>query len=92
VTFTGLRLLFFLVPLAVISALGGGIIVAAVFAAILGLCLSIIFLGRQRTEAVGTLRATTVRRTPKRTSVDEDAEDDLPSGDQNASAAASPKP
>lgn len=95
VTFTALRLLFFAVPLLVIWALGGGLIIASVFAAILGLCLSIIFLGRQRTEAVGTLRRTTERRTPKRASADEAAEDapgGRPVGDQNASAAASPKP
>jgi uncharacterized iron-regulated membrane protein len=97
VTFSALRLLFFAAPLGLIYALGGSLLVAAVFAAILGLCLSVIFLGKQRSEAVGTLRATGTVKQPRRASADESAEDDVdedgrPWGDQNASAAASPKP
>ena len=94
--YTVLRLLFFAVPLGVVYALGENITLAAVAAAIIGLCLSVIFLGPQRAAAAEVLEARTRRRLPHPTDEDlEDAEDaagGAAGADQNASAAARPKP
>ena len=90
VTYTGLRLLFFAVPLAAVYLLGGNLTLAAVVAAIIGLCLSVIFLGQQRTAAAGALEARSQRR-PHRPA-DEDVEDGAidgtaPSGEASTQAA-----
>jgi uncharacterized membrane protein len=47
-TFTVLRVLAFVVPLVVSYGLGANLLLAAVIAAIVGLCISVIFLSRQR--------------------------------------------
>ncbi len=91
VTYSALRLLLFAVPLVVVYLLGGNIFIAAAAAAIIGVCLSVILLHRQRTEVAAELeswRAT--RRANRREPTDEDVEDDA--AGQNANAAASPKP
>jgi uncharacterized protein (DUF58 family) len=101
-TYSLLRLLLFAVPLVVVYALGGNIVIAAVAAAIIGVCLSVILLHRQRTEVAADLEARlSARRTNRARITDEDVEDAVAgegpeAGDagegQNANAAASPKP
>lgn len=84
--YTGLRLLCFGVPLGVVYGLSGNLLLSAIIAAIVGVCLSVILLERWRhavTEPMAA-RQSTVRR-------DEDIEDEAVDG-QNASAAANPKP
>lgn len=94
--FTILRILAFAVPLVVAYALGANLLLAAVIAAIIGLCISVIFLSGQRHRFSGELVALRVRPEPVRgpdTGEDELAEDaavDTQNG--SASAAASPKP
>lgn len=91
-TFTVLRLLFFAVPLVVVYLLGGNIVLAAAAAAIIGACLSVILLHRQRAEVAAELEAWRATRIAnRRKPTDEDAEDEV-AGGQNANAAASPKP
>ena len=90
VTYSALRLLFFVVPLVAVYLLGGNIIIAAVAAAAIGACLSVILLHRQRAELAGSLEARRLARQASRQEpTDEDVED---AAAQNASAAASPKP
>jgi membrane protein implicated in regulation of membrane protease activity len=87
-----LRLLFFAVPLVIVYLLGGNITIAAAAAAIIGVCLSVILLHRQRSEVSRELEAwRAARRANRRVPTDEDVEDDA-AGGQNANAAASPKP
>lgn len=88
-TFTLLRLAFFAVPLVVVYGLSANILLAAGVAAVVALCLSVIFLNRQRSGLVDDLRAYGARRhtvdesaedaevegAPVRTRSDEDAED-----------------
>ena len=91
-TYTVLRLVLFAVPLVVVYLLGGNIVIAAVAAAVIGVCLSVILLHRQRTEVAAELEARLSARRANRTlPTDEDVED-AAAGDQNANAAASPKP
>lgn len=93
VTYTLLRLVLFVVPLVVVYLLGGNIVVAAVAAAIIGVCLSVILLHRQRQEVAAELEARLGARRANRTvPTDEDVEDAAADDDQNANAAASPKP
>jgi TctA family transporter len=91
VAYTALRLLLFLVPLAVIYALSGNALVSAVLAAIIGFALSMILLDRQRGSVALMLRN---RAESRRIVSDETAEDGLTDevGDQNDSAAANPRP
>jgi hypothetical protein len=91
VAYTALRLLVFLVPLAVIYALSGNPLVSAVLAAIIGFALSMILLDRQRGSVALLLKH---RADTRRVISDETAEDAVPDevGDQNDSAAASPRP
>jgi hypothetical protein len=93
VTYTLLRLVLFVVPLIVVYLLGGNIVIAAAAAAIIGVCLSIILLHRQRQEVAADLEARLNRRRANRAEpTDEDVEDAAAGDDQNANAAASPKP
>lgn len=96
VAYSALRLLLFVVPLLVVWGLSGNLAVAAVIAAVIGLALSMILLDRQRgvfAKGLGE-RAATRRRVTDETAEDEVVEDGGPaaSGDQKASAPASPKP
>lgn len=100
--FTVLRVIAFVVPLLILLALGADIVLATVVAGIVGLCISVIFLSRQRRAYAGELAALG-RRKPRGES-DEDVEDqavettaedqavEVPVEDQNASAAPRPKP
>ena len=95
--FSVLRVLFFLVPLVVVYAFSANLLVAAGIATVVGLCLSVIFLSRQRRAFSGELAATRGRpERPRRPSTgeDENAEDAAVDGTagQNASAAANPRP
>ena len=93
VTYTVLRLLFFAVPLVAVYLVGGNIVIAAAAAAIIGVCLSVILLHRQRAAVAADLEARlTARRANRTVPTDEDVEDAAAGTDQNASAAASPKP
>jgi ABC-type bacteriocin/lantibiotic exporter with double-glycine peptidase domain len=91
VAYTALRLVFFVVPLLIIWALGGNLLVAALFAAVIGFALSMILLDRQRRRFAGGLQE---RAASRRRITDETAEDGIAddSGDQNASAAPNPRP
>jgi hypothetical protein len=94
--FTVLRVLAFVVPLVVTLLLGLGPLLAAVVAAVVGLCVSVIFLSGQRgryAQELAALRARPDRGRPA-AAADEVAEDSAidAAGDQNASAAATPKP
>jgi hypothetical protein len=92
-TYTLLRLLFFAVPLVVVYLLGGNVVLAAIAAAIIGVCLSVIFLHRQRAQVAADLDAwRTAHKGDRREPTDEDVEDAAAGDGQNASAAASPKP
>jgi hypothetical protein len=98
-TYSVLRLLLFAVPLVVVYLLGGNIVIAAVSAAIIGVCLSVILLHRQRAAVAADLEARLGSRRANRTvPTDEDVEDAVAGEDagtgagQNANAAASPKP
>ncbi|MCU1473491.1 MAG: hypothetical protein JWQ92_1559 [Amnibacterium sp.] len=55
IVFSVLRVLAFVVPLAVSYALGASLLLAALIAAIVGLCISVIFLSRQRRAFSGEL-------------------------------------
>jgi antibiotic biosynthesis monooxygenase (ABM) superfamily enzyme len=93
VTYTLLRLVLFAVPLVVVYLLGGNIVIAAAAAAIIGVCLSVILLHRQRAEVAARLEARLSTRRASRTEpTDEDVEDAVDGDGQNAKAAASPKP
>ena len=89
VAYTALRLLLFAVPLVVIYALSGNPLVSAVLAAVIGFALSMILLDRQRGSVAQLLRH---RAEHRRIVSDETAEDGVAAGDQNDSAAASPRP
>ena len=94
-----LRILAFAVPLVVAVGLGASLVLAAVIAAIIGFCISVIFLSGQRHAFSGELAALRTRPEPVRgpdTGEDELAEDAVidSATDQSgsASAAARPKP
>ncbi len=99
VVFTVLRVLAFLVPLVVAWALGASLLLAALIAAIVGLCLSVIFLSGQRSAMSRELAA--LRRRPEKPRKPESGEDELvedaavdaaPDQNGNTNAAASPRP
>ena len=90
-TYSALRLLFFAVPLVAVYLLGGNILIAAVAAAAIGVCLSVILLHRQRAElAAGLDERRRARASARRHLTDEDVEDAVDG--QSASAAARPSP
>jgi hypothetical protein len=74
ITYTVLRLLVFAVPLAILLLLGLVWWLAVIAAALIGLCLSYIFLSRPRNAVSSELYAVRHRDTPAR-SEDDDAED-----------------
>lgn len=97
--FTVLRVLAFLVPLVLAWVLGASLLLAALIAAIVGLCLSVIFLSGQRRAMSGELAALRVR--PEKARKPDTGEDELTEDaaveaapDQNGktNAAARPKP
>ncbi|MDQ1513237.1 MAG: hypothetical protein QOC59_1079 [Microbacteriaceae bacterium] len=94
--FTVLRVLVFVVPLVVTMLLGASPLLAALIAAIVGLCLSLLFLSGSRGRYSSELANLRARPPAARESgsADELAEDSaLDAADgQNASAAANPKP
>lgn len=97
IVFTLLRVLSFAVPLVVTYALLPNVLLAAVVATIVGLCVSVIFLSGQRRAFSGELASLRARPDKPRlpdTGEDELAEDAAVEGGpaQNASAAARPKP
>lgn len=75
VAFTVLRVLAFLVPFVLAWVLGASVLLAALIAAIAGLCLSVIFLSGQRTAMSGELAA--LRRRPEKPRKPETGEDEL---------------
>ena len=102
IVYTLLRILAFAVPLALAYVLGANLLLAALIAAIVGFCISVIFLSGQRHAFSGELAALRVRPEKARdpdTGVDELAEDAVvdgagsdPAQNGSANAAASPKP
>ena len=91
-TYSALRLLFFVVPLVAVYLLGGNVIIAGVAGAVIGACLSVILLHGQRAELAASLEARRLaRQAGRRQRTDEDVED-AAAEDQNASAAARPRP
>lgn len=74
ITYTVLRLLVFAIPLVVLLALGLPWWIAVVAAALVGLCLSYIFLSRSR-NAVSTDLYRARHRDKPATTVDDDVED-----------------
>jgi hypothetical protein len=75
-TYTLLRLVFFVVPFAVLWAVGFQAWMAAILAAVIGLSLSIIFLTKFRNATSTSIAKARDSRTP-RVNVDEEAEDSL---------------
>lgn len=73
--FTVLRILAFVVPLAIAYVLGASLLLAALIAAIVGFCLSVIFLSRQRRAFSGELAE--LRRRPAKRSMPDVGEDEL---------------
>ena len=95
--YTLLRLLVFVVPLAVIYALSGNAILSAVIAAVIGFALSMILLNRQRGSVAERLSdRTSTRRVISDEAIEDEADDEARAGagteGQNDSAAASPRP
>jgi len=83
ITYTVLRLLVFAVPLAILLLLGLVWWLAVIAAALIGLCLSYIFLSRPRNAVSSELYAVRHREKPVR-SEDDDAEDAaVDAGDAN---------
>lgn len=75
VMFSILRVLVFAVPFGILYALGFDWWVAALLAALLGFCLSYIFLRPWRERVALQLARARERKAPAETSSDEDAED-----------------
>ena len=73
--FTVLRILAFLVPLVVSYGLGANLLLAALIAAIVGFCISVIFLSRQRHAFSGELAD--LRRRPIKPRKPDTGEDEL---------------
>ncbi|MGO4594654.1 DUF4229 domain-containing protein [Leifsonia sp. 2TAF2] len=90
ITYTVLRLLVFAVPLAILLLLGLVWWLAVIAAALIGLCLSYIFLSRPRNAVSSELYAVRHREKPVR-SEDDDAEDAALDAD-DANIEADPKP
>ncbi|MFP3467365.1 DUF4229 domain-containing protein [Leifsonia sp. SIMBA_070] len=74
ITYSVLRLLVFAVPLAILLVLGVVWWLSVIAAALIGLCLSYIFLSRPRNAVSSDLYAVRHRDTPAR-SEDDDVED-----------------
>ncbi|MDR6972495.1 DUF4229 domain-containing protein [Leifsonia shinshuensis] len=74
ITYTVLRLLVFAVPLAILLVVGVVWWLAVIAAALIGLCLSYIFLSRPRNAVSSDLYAVRHRETPAH-SEDDDVED-----------------
>jgi len=74
VTYTVLRLLLFAIPLAILLVLRIEWWIAVIAAALIGLCLSYIFLSKPRNAVSSDLYAARHRDKPA-TTVDDDAED-----------------
>lgn len=74
ITYTVLRLLVFAVPLVILLLVGVVWWLAVIAAALIGLCLSYIFLSRPRNAVSSDLYAVRHREKPA-TSVDDDVED-----------------
>ncbi|GAA2750455.1 DUF4229 domain-containing protein [Amnibacterium kyonggiense] len=91
VAYSALRLAVFVVPLVVIYALSRNAILSAVLATVIGFALSMILLPRQRARMAEQIEERTATR---RRVTDEAVEDEAVdgAGDQNDSAAASPRP
>lgn len=92
-----LRVLAFAVPFLVAWGLGVDPLLAVALGAVIGLAVSVLFLSRQRRAFTSELQALGGRRERRGPSAgsDESVEDGLvdgPGTDQNASAAAKPKP
>ena len=75
--YSALRLVFFGVPLALIWDFSGNLAVSAVFAAVIGLCLSLVLLDRQRGAVAVRVERLAARRRP---SSDESVEDRVVGG------------
>lgn len=88
VVYSVLRLVFFAVPLAVVWGLSGNLVLSAVVAAVIGLCLSLVLLDQQRGAVALRLERWAERRRP---SSDEALEDRAVDA-QSESAPARPKP
>ncbi len=73
-TYSALRVLMFAVPLAVLLLLGLKVWIAAVLAALIGVCLSYLFLRSSRSALSRDLYAARHRETPA-THIDADTED-----------------
>ena len=73
-TYSALRVLMFAVPLAVLLLLGLKVWIAAVLAAVIGVCLSYLFLRSSRSALSRDLYAARHRETPA-THIDADTED-----------------
>jgi uncharacterized membrane protein len=73
--FTVLRILAFVVPLVVSYELGASLLLAALIAAVVGFCISVIFLSRQRRAFSGELAE--LRRRPAEPSAPDVGEDEL---------------
>lgn len=96
VAYSALRIALFSVPLVVIYWVSGNLIVSAVLAAVIGLALSAVLLGTQRTSLISVLRERTeARKRPSDESVEDGAAEAtgaVGSTGQADSAAAKPSP
>jgi hypothetical protein len=93
IAYSALRLAVFVVPLVVIYALSRNAIVSAVLATVIGFALSMILLARQRARMAEQIQErTATRRRITDEAVEDEAVDVAGTGDQNDSAAASPRP
>ena len=74
--YTALRVLAFAIPFGILYAIGLEWWIAALIAAVLGFCVSYIFLARQRERVA--LQIVAARAGSAKPRADEDAEDDAP--------------
>jgi hypothetical protein len=74
-SYSVIRLLLFAVPLVILLAAGVGPIVATIIAAIIGLCLSYIFLRTQRARIADAVYRARYEPAPAATDADGDVED-----------------
>ena len=99
VVYSLLRLLFFAAPLTVVWLVSGNVVLSAVVAAVIGLCLSVVLLDGQRGRVAVQVQSWAERRHPSSDEAVEDravdgAEDRAAAdaGQTNASAAPRPRP
>lgn len=91
--YTVLRLVFFAVPLLVIWGFSGDLTISAVLAAVIGLCLSVVLLDRQRGAVAVRLESWATRRRSRSDEAAEDlAADGEGPGQSSEIAPARPKP